>query len=282
MRGWIHIPSTTTPPPIPPGTPLPTGRWRNDSSTPVGSSQRSPSRSTASLRSVDTSHTTRRNGAVNRTVPPSSPDATTAASGSLLAAANDGYRSVGRPDARPSSLWKPDTGSGSSDRSGTGAQYVDALQGHPVPGSPDGHRPSRAWRSGARVWSEFVRVELVALGLAAGLLTSLAAGPARASSSPSGFDIDSARTPAACGHPAARRSGGVKQFGSRPDGTSRGEVTLVSRVASFGVPRPPPGGHPHGAARAARRDARRPQLTAAVGPWRLRQSWHRSRRSAHE
>lgn len=78
------------------------------------------------------------------------------------------------------------------------------------------------------------RTALVAL--LAGLLATGGGAPAVAAPSAAGFDLERARIPATCAHPAARLHDGVKRFGTRPDGSSRGDASLVPRPYSPAVP----------------------------------------------
>ena len=79
----------------------------------------------------------------------------------------------------------------------------------------------------------------VALAAAASLVlvgVGVPAAQAADAATPTAIHIESARIPASCKHPAARLSGGVKDFGTTASGASRGSATLISRTRSTAVP----------------------------------------------
>lgn len=80
-----------------------------------------------------------------------------------------------------------------------------------------------------------LRVGLAAAASLALLVCGVPAANAATGTHP-GFDIQSARIPASCTHPAARLKHGVKDFGTRANGSSRGIAELESRTRSNAVP----------------------------------------------
>jgi hypothetical protein len=81
-----------------------------------------------------------------------------------------------------------------------------------------------------------LRVGLVAATSLALLTGGVPAANAATGSAHPGFDIESARIPASCTHPAARLENGVKDFGTRANGASRGIAELESKSLSPSVP----------------------------------------------
>jgi hypothetical protein len=80
------------------------------------------------------------------------------------------------------------------------------------------------------------RIGLAAAASIVLLACGVPAAQAATSSTHAGFNIESAKIPASCNHPAARLKNGVKDFGTRANGSSRGIAQLESKSLSNAVP----------------------------------------------